>query len=145
MELVAGANVELGEDLVQVVFDGARAHEQLGGDVGVGQAVAGQPGDLGLPGGEPGGDIGGTAADALAGGQQLAGGSFGEPVGAHSGEHLVGGAQLLARVDAAVVPAEPFSVEEVGAGERHAGAGTAQAGDRPAGPALGAAAPAVAS
>jgi hypothetical protein len=27
VELVAGADVELGEDLVQVVFDGARAHE----------------------------------------------------------------------------------------------------------------------
>ena len=68
MELVAGADVELGEDLVQVVFDGAPAHEQLGGDLGVGQAVAGQPGDLGLPGGELGGGLGGAFADSLAGG-----------------------------------------------------------------------------
>src|SRR5712691_2013821 len=37
-ELVAGADVELGEDLVQVVF-GARAHEQPGRDLGVGQAM----------------------------------------------------------------------------------------------------------
>src|SRR5260370_10031142 len=41
MELVAGANAELGEDLVQVVFDRARAYKQLGRDGGVGQAVAG--------------------------------------------------------------------------------------------------------
>src|SRR5713101_6403200 len=65
VELVAGADVKLGEDLVQVVFDGARAHEQLGGDLGVGQAVAGQPGDLGLPGGELGGGAGGAVADPL--------------------------------------------------------------------------------
>ena len=41
-ELVAGADVELGEDLVQVVLHGARAHEQPGRDLGVGQAIAGQ-------------------------------------------------------------------------------------------------------
>src|SRR5712691_10950781 len=41
VELVAGADVELSEDLVQVVFDRARADEQLGGDLGVGQAVTG--------------------------------------------------------------------------------------------------------
>src|SRR6266700_8169546 len=67
MELVAGADVEFGEDLVQVVLDGARAHEQLGGDLGVGQAADGQPGDLGLPGGELGGGIGCALAYALAG------------------------------------------------------------------------------
>ena len=72
VELIAGADVELGEDLVQVVFDGARAHEQLGGDLGVGQAVAGQPGDLGLPGGELDRDTCGASTDALAGGMQLA-------------------------------------------------------------------------
>jgi hypothetical protein len=55
MELIAGGDAELGEDLVQVVFDGARAHEDQGGDLGVEQAVAGQPGDLDLPAGEPGG------------------------------------------------------------------------------------------
>src|SRR6266568_4768778 len=54
VELVAGADVELGEDLVQVVFDRARAHEEVGSDRRVGQAIAGQPGDLDLPGGELG-------------------------------------------------------------------------------------------
>jgi hypothetical protein len=49
VELVAGADGELGEDLPQVVLDGAGAHEKLASDLGVGQAAAGQPGDLGLP------------------------------------------------------------------------------------------------
>src|SRR5271156_5173826 len=61
MELAAGADGELGEDLVQVVFDGARAHEQLGRDLGVGQALAGEPADLGFPGGELGGGVGGAS------------------------------------------------------------------------------------
>ena len=47
-ELAARVDAELGEDLVQVVLDGARADEQLGPDLGVRQAVAGQPGDLGF-------------------------------------------------------------------------------------------------
>src|SRR4051794_30928695 len=68
VELVAGVDGELGEDFVQVVFDGARAHEQLGGDLGVGQAVTGESGDLGLADGEPGGGIGGAFAYSLAGG-----------------------------------------------------------------------------
>src|SRR5260370_19380459 len=112
VELAAGAYVELGEDLVQVVLDGAGAHEQLGGDLGVGQAVAGQPGDLGLPGGELGGGIGGALADALAGGQQLAFAAPGEPLGAHRGPRLVRGAQLLAGVRAAVLAAQPLPVQE---------------------------------
>jgi hypothetical protein len=137
VDLVTGADGELGEDLVQVVFDGARAHEQLGGDVGVGQAVAGQPGDLGLPGGEPAGGVGGALADPLAGGQQLPRGSFGEPVGAHRGEHLVRGAQLPARVDAPVLPAEPLTVQEAGAGQRHTDAGAGEPVECLAVPAVG--------
>jgi hypothetical protein len=82
MQLVAGADGELGEDLVQVVFDCARAHEELGSDFGVGQAVAGQPADLGLPRGEADGGISGALADPLPGGTQLARGSFSEPAGA---------------------------------------------------------------
>src|SRR5260370_878120 len=90
-QLVAGADVELGEDLVQVVFDRARAHEQLGSDLGVGQAVAGQLADLGLPRGELGGGSGGAFAYPLASGTQLARGPFGEPAGAHGSEQRGGG------------------------------------------------------
>src|SRR5579859_6334107 len=52
VELAAGADAELGEDLAQVVLDRAGADEQPGADLRIGQAVPGQPGDLGLPGGQ---------------------------------------------------------------------------------------------
>jgi hypothetical protein len=52
VELTAGADAELGEDLAQVVLDGVGADEQPGADLRVGQAVAGQPRDLGLLGGQ---------------------------------------------------------------------------------------------
>src|SRR5580658_882031 len=47
-EIAAGGDVELGEDLAQVVLDGARGQEQPSADLRVGQTVAGQPGNLGL-------------------------------------------------------------------------------------------------
>ncbi len=54
VELAAGADAELGEDLAQVVLDRARADEQPGADLRIGQAIPGQPGDLGLLGGQLG-------------------------------------------------------------------------------------------
>ena len=93
MELVTGADGEFAEDLMQVVFDSSRAHEELGSDFRVGQAVAGKPGDLGLPCGELGRGIGGAGAYALAGGTQFPCGSLSEPVGSHRREQLVRGAQ----------------------------------------------------
>ena len=116
VQLVAGADAELGEDLVQVVFDGTQAHERLSGDVRVGQALAGQPGDLGFPGGEPIGWISLALAHLLAGGTQLTRGPFGKPVGLHGGEHLVSGTQRLAGIHAAVLAAQPFSVNEMSPG-----------------------------
>ncbi len=53
---------------MQVIFDGTRAHEEPGGDLGGGQALAGQPDNLSLPGGELSRGLGGAFADALAGG-----------------------------------------------------------------------------
>ena len=79
VELAARGDAELGEDLAQVVLDGVRADEQPGADLRVGQPVAGQPGDLGLLGGQllvPGG--GAALAGGLAGGAQLAPGPLGE-------------------------------------------------------------------
>jgi hypothetical protein len=49
-KLPAAADIELAEDLAQVVFDRARADEQLGADLRVGVPVAGQPRDLELLG-----------------------------------------------------------------------------------------------
>src|SRR5260221_480338 len=43
VELAAGADAELGEDLARVVVDGAGADEQAGADLGIGQAVSVPP------------------------------------------------------------------------------------------------------
>ena len=60
-ELVARFDAEFDEDLFQVVLDGACAEKQPGTDLGIRQAVAGQPRDLGLLHGQlkiAGGDAG---------------------------------------------------------------------------------------
>jgi hypothetical protein len=49
--LVARGDAELGENLVQVVLDGAGADEHLGRDLGICLAVHGQPHDLRFLGG----------------------------------------------------------------------------------------------
>ena len=67
-------------------------------DLGVREAVAGEPRDLGLLGGELVPGLDGAFADTLAGGQQLALGAAGERLDTHRVEHLERGAQLLASV-----------------------------------------------
>src|ERR1700684_654820 len=52
VKLTARADVELGEDLAQVIFDRAGADEQPGADLGIGEPVAGEPRDMRLLGGE---------------------------------------------------------------------------------------------
>jgi hypothetical protein len=47
-ELGTRGDAELGEDLAQVIPGGARADEQAGADLGVGQPLASELGDLGL-------------------------------------------------------------------------------------------------
>jgi Voltage-dependent anion channel len=95
------ADLELGEDLAQVPFDGPGGQEQVGADLRVGLPVPRQPGDGRLLRGERVRRLGGTLAGRLAGGQQLAPGPFGKCPGTHSGQHLVRGPQL----DAGVRPA----------------------------------------
>src|SRR5579863_6940006 len=85
LELVAGADLKLREDLAQVVFDRTGAEEQPGGDFRVGQADAGQPGDLGLLRGELVARIDVVLAGGLARGGQLAAGSPGESLQADRG------------------------------------------------------------
>ena len=74
VELAAGADAELGEDLAQVVLHRAGADEQPGGDLRIGQAVPGQPGDLGLLGGQLAAGRHGALAGGLPGSRQLAAG-----------------------------------------------------------------------
>ena len=109
-EVLAGGDAQFGEHVAQVPLDGMGADEQLGGDLLVGVPVPGELGDLGLPGGEVGEGLHGALAHGFPGGQQLAAGAFGEPVHAHRGQHLVRGAKLLAGIDTAISPAEPFPV-----------------------------------
>src|SRR5208282_571361 len=106
-EFFPGADAELGEDLVQVPLDRPSADEQPDADLCVGVPVAGEPGDLGLLCGQLAGRLDGALADGLPGGQQLAPGALREPLETHLGQHLVGHAELLARVDAAVLTAQP--------------------------------------
>jgi hypothetical protein len=80
VELLARADLELGEDLAQVPLDGARAYEQLGADLLVRQPVAGEPSDLRFLRGEISPRIGPPLAHVLPGGQQLAAGAAGEPL-----------------------------------------------------------------
>src|SRR5271170_1360167 len=112
-ELVAGADAELGEDFPQVVGDGGRAEEQLGGDLGVGEAAAGQAGDLGLLGGERVARFDGALMGRLTGGRQLAAGTLGERLHAGSSEHVMGDAELRARVGPAALAAQPLPVQQV--------------------------------
>src|SRR6185312_1569540 len=55
---------------------------------------------------------------------------FGERLDAHRGEQVIGGPQLGAGVPAPVLAAQPFAVQEVGAGYGRPHAGTAEPLDR---------------
>ena len=102
---------------MQVVLDGARADEQLGGDLRVGVPLGREPGDLRLLRGELVDRLDGTFAHRLAGGRKLTLSALGERSRAHSAEHLVGRAQLLARVDATVLTTQPLAVQKAAAAE----------------------------
>src|SRR5580658_6364659 len=90
VELAAGADGELGEDLAQVVLDRARADEQPGADLRVRQATAGQLRDLCLLGGQLAAGLGGALAGGRAGGRQLAPGPLSESLYAHRVKHVAG-------------------------------------------------------
>jgi hypothetical protein len=101
-----------------------------GADLRIGQAIPGQPGDLGLLGGQLAAGLHGGLAGGLAGGRKLAAGPLGEGPDAHRVQHAVRGTQLLAGVDAAALPAQPRAVEQVRAGQLGAQPGPAEARDR---------------
>jgi hypothetical protein len=135
-EFAARADLELGEHLAEVVLDGARAEEQPGCDLRVGQPVPGEPGYLGLLGGQfvtsvsrvPG--TSGQSPSGLPGSAQLAASTVGECVHADGIEHGVSRAQLVTRFAAAACAAQPFSEQQVRTGQVGAQAGTGQPGDR---------------
>jgi hypothetical protein len=77
-ELSSGADAELGEDLAQMPLHGARAEEEPGADLGVGEPVAGQLGDLALLRGQIVARLDSSLADPLARRLQLSEGALGE-------------------------------------------------------------------
>ena len=111
---------QLGEHLAQVPLHGPRAEEQPRADLRVRQPVAGQPRDLPLLRGQLVARLGRPLADRLAGGLQLTAGALGERLHADRRELVVRRPELRARVHAAILPAQPFAVEQVSAGELRA-------------------------
>src|SRR5215471_10287447 len=114
--LGAGGDAELGEDLVQVIFDGPRADKQLPGDLPVGRPAGGQPGDLQLLGGELGERGGVAAAGGLAAGAQLGPGAAGPPGGAELLEPVEGGAQVAAGLAGPPGPPQRLPARQLRAG-----------------------------
>ena len=133
----ARADAELGEHLLQVPLDGAGAEEELGADLGVRPAVAGELGDVLLLGGELVAGVVAALADLLAGGQQLVPRTLGESLRAHREQRLARDPQLLARIDAPALTAQPLPVEQARACELDADARAGEAIDRLAVQALG--------
>ena len=88
--------------LLQVPLDRAGAEVELGADLRVRSAVAGEPGDVLLLRRELVACLVEALAHLGAGGQQLVPGALGERVGAHGDERVVCAPQLFARVDAPV-------------------------------------------
>ena len=99
-QLVAGADVQLSEHLVEVVGHGVRTDEQLGCDLGVRLALGGEPGDLVFLRGELVARLGCPNPWVFAGGEQLDPGTVRERAGADRVEHLSGGPQMYAGVAA---------------------------------------------
>src|SRR4051794_2013375 len=133
----AGADAELGEHLLQVPFDGAGAEEELGADLGIRPAVAGELGDVLLLGSELVAGVVAALSDLLAGGQQLVPRTLGESLRAHREQRLARDPQLLARIDAPSLTAQPLPIEQARACELDSDARAGEAIDRLAVQALG--------
>lgn len=103
--------------------------EQSLANLGVGEAIAGKSRNLSLLIGELVTRLNAPFAYAFTGGQQLALGACSERFDSHIGKHLECGTQLAARVEAAVLAAEPFAVKQVGAGQIEAHASACQSID----------------
>ena len=129
-QLPPGTDAELGEHVAQMPLHGPRAEEEPRADLRIGQPVAGEPGDLPLLGGQIVARFDRPLAHLLARGLKLLTGALGERLHPDRGQHLVGRAQLLARVDPAILAAQPLAVEQMRAGDLRTEPGTPQPLDR---------------
>src|SRR6185312_13634514 len=116
-ELRPRLHLELPEDLAQVVFDRARADEELGGDLDVRLALRDEPRDLCLLWREVVLRLDGAFASVFARRAELDACSLRESFHTELGEQLVRHAQLLARVHTPAGASQPLAVEEMRAGE----------------------------
>src|SRR5215469_424202 len=110
-EISPRGDAELAEHVAQVPLDRAGADEQLGRNLLICQAVLGQLGDVSLLRGQVGDGVEGALAHGLPSSQELAARSLGKALRAYAAEHLVRCAELLARLLAAVLPAQPLAAE----------------------------------
>src|SRR5260370_18371415 len=74
--------------------------------------------------------LGDPFAGVLAGRIELDPRTLGEPPHAEIREHLAGAAQLPARIEPTALSAQPFAIQELGAGECHMQATMAESADR---------------
>jgi hypothetical protein len=96
-ELAAGLDSELAKRLAEVIVDGARADEQLRGDLLIGGTVGREARDLRFLMGQVVTRLDRPFTHVPAGRLELEPGALGESVDSHVGEHLVCGLQLVAR------------------------------------------------
>jgi hypothetical protein len=113
-----------------VPLHGAAADEQLCGDLLVGSSLAGQLGDLLLLRSQVGAGVIAALARLFAGCLELSPRAFGEGLGAHGGERVQRGPKLVAGIDPPLLPAQPFAVDQAGAGQVGRHPGLAQQLDR---------------
>jgi hypothetical protein len=137
LELVARADFELAEHLVEVIFDAARADEQPGADLRVGEPLAGEPRDLRVLRRETFLASDGPSGDSLTRGRQLALGAAGGSLDPHRREHGACRPKLVAALRPAALGVQPLPADEMRAGELDADACAPQAFDRVSVEALG--------
>lgn len=104
VELGSGADAELFVRSAEVELDGARGHDELSGDVVVGQALGGELGDASLGGGQCVGSGASGAAGARSGAAQVGQDLFGEGGRSAALGDLGRAVQRLARIGALPAP-----------------------------------------
>ena len=113
-----------------MVFDGARADEELGGDLAVRVAIGRETRDLRLLRRELVERVGGPLSCMLARRLQFDPRALGEGVHPEVREELVRGSELVPRIDPAGSPAEPLPVDQMPAGQVEPKAGRLEPLDR---------------
>src|SRR5882757_273617 len=129
-QISARTDPELDEHFPEMPLDGARAEKESGPDLRVGQAVAGEAGDVELLDGQLLRGLDPPPERLVAQQGEFSPGSFGERGYPHRGQHVVSGAQVLPGFVALARAPQPLAVEKVTSGHLQAKARTVQVLDR---------------